>query len=190
MQKIIISLFFLLLAGPLAADPLADGVAAYRSADYAAALRLWQPLAEAGNHDAQYNLGLLYQHGRGTDKDLRQAHEWYTRSANQGNPDAMYNLGVMYITGEGVFPSSRQAADLFAHAARQDHVPALYNLAVMYAYGMGLAQDADKAVELWTHAAGLGSAEARAALAQAYAQGLGGLPANATEAARWQAPQP
>ena len=32
----------------VAADPLADGVAANNRGDYATALKLWRPLAEAG----------------------------------------------------------------------------------------------------------------------------------------------
>jgi TPR repeat protein len=183
-------LFWLLLwslstAPRVQADPLTDGLAAFRQRDYAQAQALWRPLAETGNDDAQYNLGLLHHKGWGTAIDLKQAHEWYTRAANQGNPDAMYNLGVMYLIGEGVFPSPRQALELFTHAANRQHPPSLYNLGVMHAYGMGCQQDAERAVELWTRAVELGSAEARAALVQAYTQGLTGLPADERKATHW-----
>jgi len=43
------------------AGPFEDGVAAYQRGDYATALRLLQPLAEHGNADAQFNLGIIYR---------------------------------------------------------------------------------------------------------------------------------
>jgi TPR repeat protein len=41
------------------------GVTAYESGDYATALREFKTLAEQGNADAQYNLGLMYHNGCG-----------------------------------------------------------------------------------------------------------------------------
>jgi uncharacterized protein len=45
------------------AGPLEDGQAAYNRGDYATALKLFRPLAEQGNADAQNNLGWLYERG-------------------------------------------------------------------------------------------------------------------------------
>ena len=42
-----------MLTGVAVAGPFEDGVAAYDRGDYATALRLWRPLAEEGNPDAQ-----------------------------------------------------------------------------------------------------------------------------------------
>jgi TolA-binding protein len=42
-----------------------NGVAAYERGDYATAMRLWRPLADRGNGDAQYNLGVMYDKGLG-----------------------------------------------------------------------------------------------------------------------------
>ena len=44
---------------PLAAQDFQKGLAAYQAGDYAAALQEWTPLAEAGDADAQFNLGLI-----------------------------------------------------------------------------------------------------------------------------------
>lgn len=169
-------------------EQLAQGVAAFKDENYSQAMTLWQLLAETGNHDAQYNLGLMFHNGWGVERDLKQAHEWYTHAANQGNTDAMYNLGVMYLNGEGVFQSARQALDLFTYAATAGHTPSMHNLGVMYAYGMGCKQDANKAIALWEQAANQGNTIARAALVQAFEQGLTGLPADPTKAAQWRAP--
>jgi TPR repeat protein len=50
----------LALAVPVAAGPFEDGLAAHARGDYAAAMRLWRPLADQGNANAQNNLGAMY----------------------------------------------------------------------------------------------------------------------------------
>ena len=73
-----------------------DGLAAAHKGEFAAALRLWTPLAEQGNANAQYSLGVLYETGEGVAQDYKTAVKWYTLAAEQGNADAQYNLGDMY----------------------------------------------------------------------------------------------
>jgi TPR repeat protein len=65
------------LAAPGAAGPLLDGVAAHRRGDYATTLRLWRPLANQGNADAQTALGGMYAKGQGVPKDYTEALKWY-----------------------------------------------------------------------------------------------------------------
>jgi TPR repeat protein len=69
MRKILITLLIglmLTVSGEIVrAGPLEDGIAAYRSGDYATALRILRPLAEQGNAAAQLNLGSMYAHGQG-----------------------------------------------------------------------------------------------------------------------------
>src|SRR5262249_24139698 len=64
------------------------GAAAYNRADYATAMRLWLPLAEGGNADAQTMLGIIYEEGQGVSQDYTAALTWYHRAADQGHPDA------------------------------------------------------------------------------------------------------
>ena len=47
-------------AGPAAAGPLEDAIAAVRKGDYATAIRLLRPLADQGNAAAQHILGIMY----------------------------------------------------------------------------------------------------------------------------------
>lgn len=46
-------------SGVASAGPLEDAVAAYQRQDYATALKLWRPLADKGNADAQFRLGVM-----------------------------------------------------------------------------------------------------------------------------------
>lgn len=84
-----------LTIGMAQAGPLEDGHAAYLRGDIDAALSIWTPLAEQGNAEAQYMLGLIYFNGRYVTKDNDVAAHWLELSAAQGNTDAELLLGVL-----------------------------------------------------------------------------------------------
>ena len=75
---------------------------AYNPKYYETALNEWRPLAEQGNADAQFYLGLMYQRGYGVPQDNQQARHWWEKAAAQGLVDAQFNLGLIYENGEGV----------------------------------------------------------------------------------------
>ena len=58
------------LATPAWAD-FEAGMEAYKGSEYATALREWRPLAEQGDANAQFNLGMLYTKGQGVPQDYR-----------------------------------------------------------------------------------------------------------------------
>jgi len=101
-----------------------DPYAAYQRGDFDAAARGFAPLAHAGDRDAQYALGILYELGRGVERDLLAAVDWYRRSAAQGLADAQFNLAAMYANGEGVSQDLVAAYALLALAAAQGHAEA------------------------------------------------------------------
>lgn len=103
MKRIGIMVFPLLLAvHGLAWGGFNEGLAAARQGDYNTALREWRPLAQQGDANAQYHLGVMYHNGLGITKDYQQALDWYLRAARQGLAAAQYNLGVIYHNGGGV----------------------------------------------------------------------------------------
>ncbi len=81
---------------------LGGGYQSYLKGDYSAAYEEWLPLAELGDAEAQYNLGVMYDEGAGRKVDLALAAEWYQKAAEQGFIDAQTNLGIMYLGGQGV----------------------------------------------------------------------------------------
>ncbi len=113
------SLLLLLLATASAgrADFKA-GLQAYAEGDFAAAEREWHPLAESGMVEAQYNLGLLHQQGKGVARDAAVAHAWYLRAAEAGYARAQYRVAEMYEAGEGVRSDLIQAHLWFTMAGR------------------------------------------------------------------------
>ena len=129
------------LVGPVAAGPFEDGLAAAESGDYATALRLWRPLADQGNAGAQYNLGFMYDNGRGVPQDYAEAVRWYRLAAEQGNASAQYNLGILYDFGGGVPIDDQEAVKWYRRAANQGYVSAQAILGIMYEEGEGVPQD-------------------------------------------------
>jgi TPR repeat protein len=126
---------------PLAAQDFSKGSDAYQAGDYATALQEWTPLAEAGDVEAQYNLGVMYDNGQGVLQDYAEAARWYRLAADQGNANAQYNLGNTYSNGQGVLQDYAEAVRLFRLAADQGYANAQTNLGVMYNMGQGVLQD-------------------------------------------------
>ena len=57
--------------------------------------------AEAGDPDAQYEVGYAYFTGNGTKQSYKRARKWYERAAKQGHAGAQFNLGLIYLDGIG-----------------------------------------------------------------------------------------
>ena len=89
---------------------LGGGYQSYLKGDYQAAFEEWLPLAELGDVEAQYNLGVMYDEGTSVAQDLGKAADWYRMAAEQGFVDAQANLGMMYYQGQGVSCDHEQAA--------------------------------------------------------------------------------
>lgn len=139
----LVALFALAIAfsNASAQDALADGMAAYRSGDYAKAVELWRPLAEKGDVAAQYRLGNMYADGKGVVRDDKTALSWFQRAAEQGDAASQYNVGVSYASGTGTAQNDAEAAKWFRRAADQGMAVAQLNLGLLYAAGRGVPQD-------------------------------------------------
>ena len=127
-------------AGVFAGD-FEQGVEAAARGDYQSALALWKPLAESGHVDAQFNLGLMYDHGTGVSRDLSTAAGWYRRAAEAGDRTAQSFLGEMYAKGQGVEQSFEHAARWYEMAALKGDTRSQYNLGSLYASGRGVPLD-------------------------------------------------
>ena len=89
-------------AGPGHAQSFRQGVSAFHHQDYAAASRVFIPLAEQGVPAAQSYLGFMFETGRGVPQNYTEAAMWYRRAAEQGDSLAQYSLGLLYDRGFGV----------------------------------------------------------------------------------------
>ena len=157
-------LLLLLVSGPVSANEWEMATEAYRNKDYTAALSIWQRLAEEGDRDAQYAVGVIHYKGQGVRKDLESALEWFQKAADHGHRDAMFNLGVAAWEGKGLPKSYATAVKWWKEAAAKGDPASQYNLGLAYSLGKGAEQDDDKAQALLASAADSGHAGARRAL--------------------------
>lgn len=64
-SRLIAIVLTIAFTGAATAEPLGEGVSAYERGDFATALTLLRPMAEAGNAEALFYLAEMYRHGRG-----------------------------------------------------------------------------------------------------------------------------
>ena len=114
------------------ADDLQDANDAYLKKDYKTAFKLWLPLAEKGNANAQNNLGIMHDKGLGVPQDYKEALKWFRLAAEQRHAHAQTNLGGMYYEGKGVLQDGKEAIKWLKLAAEQKFEAAQFKLELMH----------------------------------------------------------
>lgn len=151
--------------GTAATPAIADvktGVDAWQQGDYAKAIGEWRPLAQAGDPDAQFNMGQAYKLGRGVSADVTTAIGWYRKAAAQGHLRAEDNLGLLlFQQGDraGAMPFLQKAAMRGEPRAQYIVGTALFN-------GDIIAKDWVRAYALMTRASASGLSQATSSLQQ------------------------
>jgi hypothetical protein len=141
--------------------------------NFGQAMHWYERAAEAGNVEAQFYLGVMYETGVRGNNDTASAAKWYRKAAEQGHVQAQTRLGVLYYQGRGVPADFAEAARWYAKAADGGSPRAQYNLALMYERGQGVPVNAAMAASLYEKASDGGTAQARLSLATLYARGEG-----------------
>jgi len=99
---------------------------AFDRADYATALKIWLPMAQAGDAEAQTYVGEIYEKGLGLKPDYQAAATWYDKAAQQNFSRAQINLGNLYEKGLGVTQDKAKALNLYRNAAGLQNDNLLY----------------------------------------------------------------
>lgn len=89
-------------------------------ASYATALEVWLPQAKAGDAEAQFYVGQIFERGLGTAADYESAGVWYRRAAEQDYTPAQVSLGYLYEEGLGVEADDEEALRWYRRAAGLD----------------------------------------------------------------------
>jgi cell division septation protein DedD len=136
------------IAQPAPGDVRA-GIDAWAAQNYDEAIRIWRPLADRGDADAQYNLAQAYFLGRGVPQNMTLAEQWYARAARQGHPEATANYGLLLFQN-----GRRQEAIPFITSAADAGDPrAQYVLGTALFNGDVIGRDAPRAYALMSRAA-------------------------------------
>lgn len=112
---------------------------------YDIARELWLPLANDGYAKAQANIAWMYQTGKGLEKDLKKAVEWYLKAAKQGHAIAQNNLGVMHENAWGTKKNLQRATYWYREAASIGYSYGQYNYGKMLLDGAGVDKNPKEA---------------------------------------------
>lgn len=102
------------------ADRLVESMTKSKSEDQPVTLESEEKAAAAGDANAVYYLGVLYETdtlGFEVKQDYQQARQWFEKAAAAGNANAMDKLGDVYDAGEGVPQDYQQAHQWYEKAA-------------------------------------------------------------------------
>jgi TPR repeat protein len=168
--------------------------AEFKMAHYDYAREVWQTLAEIGNGDALFNLGILAEDGLGEPRNMARAEAFYASAAGAGNFKAQYRLGLLYFAGtllprnvakarlyltQAATHGDKDAQDMLARLGQADAPLTAFQQAELLS---GSGRHAE-ALAIYRSLADAGDATAQARLAWAYEAGRGVEP-DLPEAAR------
>ena len=128
--------------------------------DYQEAVKWYRMAAEAGDAEAQAQLGYFYLTGIGVNTDVTEAVKWNRKAAEQGNAGSQFNLGRMYFNGYGVSQDYAEAVKWVRKAANQGLTVAQIFLGGIYEQGAGVPQDYVEAYKWFILAAAQGAESA------------------------------
>jgi TPR repeat protein len=189
MKALTVTAFFLTLTTIGLAAPATPvghpGLAAFAAGDYTTAIKIWTPMAENGDANAQANLGIMYFRGLGVDKDIQRAVQLFQSAAAKGNGQAEFQLGLMFQKGVGVQQDYGEAMRWYEAAADQGDPLAGYGIGRLFEEGYGVAQDERAAAVWYRRAAEKGIAPAEYNLSQMIAKGRGGEKKDDVQAYAW-----
>ncbi len=89
-------------------------------ADDGMAARLYAAAVDAGCAQAEMDLALMYEQGRGVPQDSQEALRLYMAAADQGHSDALHRAGCMLEQGCGGQPDFQAA---LKYRCPADHAP-------------------------------------------------------------------
>lgn len=131
-------------------------------------LEYWEPRAEKGDVEAQFNTGLLYYNNQNPQADLGKAIKYFSLSAQQKYPQALYSLAVCYDNAIYVEQDLHKATDLYYNAAIQNYAPAQNDYPIAFSNTSKVQMSSYDVFEWYEKSAKQGYAPAQYHLALCY----------------------
>ncbi|XP_061858081.1 death ligand signal enhancer isoform X3 [Colius striatus] len=160
-----------------------EGIESMRAGHYRIAYTCFKLAADRGYSKAQFNVGLCYEHGRGTEKDLEKAAFYYYHAASSCHPLAQYRYArcLLCHRPENEWHRHPKAVTFLEQAAMAGITEAQACLGVFYMRGL---QPKEKTgLKYLLLAARSGDAQSRYHVGVCYEKGLG-VQQNLAEAMR------
>ncbi len=153
---------------PTLSGPIKEALQAFNEGRHVKAIEIAKPLADKGNGDALFLMGIAFESGRGVESSREKAIEYYTKAIAENQKDAIYRLAQIYF-------SSKEKADLdkalrvLEDEAKKNPSTAGRVLGEAYAKGFITGKtDIDLAMQWWTSASEAGDAISTRTLAGIY----------------------
>lgn len=149
------------------------GIESMRAGHYQIAYTCFKLAADRGYSKAQFNVGLCYEHGRGTEKDLEKATFYYYRAASSCHPMAQYRYArcLLCHSPENEWHRLQKAVSFLEQAAVAGLTEAQAYLGVFYL--RGLQPKEKRGLKYLLLAAKNGDAQSRYHVGVCYEKGLG-----------------
>jgi TPR repeat protein len=146
---------------------------------------MFRKAAENNHAKAQYNIGFMYEHGRGVVQNYHGALTWYRKAADQGDAAAQ-NEHRQHVRDWTRRADGLRRGDQMVSAGRQSgrRGRAQTNIGSLYASGRGVEANHALAFKWYLKAAQQGDAVAQNHVGNMYATGQG-WPENYSEAVNW-----
>jgi len=140
-------------------------------------LKWLERLAEAGDAEAWYRIGVIKEQGIGMLADPAGAVRAFRKAAELGHAKAQFRLAQMLAAGIGGVLDKGGARHWYGEAARQGIAEAAYNAGLFAETGQGGPIDLSEAEAFYRQAAAAGLPQAAERLALLHLDGrLGGTP--------------
>ncbi len=111
---------------------LHSGIEAFDAKNFAYAYQLLAPLANNGNAEALWRIGMMQSHGLGMVTNQVAGVNNFKQAAKLGHNMAHHMLGVAYMMGEGVDKDIKEAVKWFEGAVDMGLPGAAYSLSMIY----------------------------------------------------------
>lgn len=115
-------LFFLVIAAlcmaPAVAADTPAGIEAFKSKEFATAIKELTPSAQAGDPEAMYYLAQIHAGGYGVEKNLTTALNYYEKAAKKGHVPSQKEYGTALAIGDGAEQNVNEGLKWLFIAAR------------------------------------------------------------------------
>ncbi|ETL87463.1 hypothetical protein L917_13376 [Phytophthora nicotianae] len=125
--------------------------------------------AGQGHRDAQYELGVFHETGKGgCEPNESGAVTWYMKAADQDHTGAESSLGRLFLVGTQLQQDIVKAVHFLHRAAAKSDSSAQTRLGLLYTTGNGVKQDVERGMAFLQSAADAGSSVAMTRLASLF----------------------
>lgn len=141
-------LFALVTPLALSGEGFDDGVEAYRSGNYEAALRIFLDHASGGWGKANYMLSIMYANGQGVPTDPVKSREQALIAAERNTPEAYGIVAALYFAGAYGQPDVAKGVEWLNRGVGKKDANSMRMLSIRLALGQDVPVDLPRAFRL------------------------------------------